>query len=126
MRPSVRGARLHGYHVFAQEKRGLFKGQGFHDARVSLGEQWRALPEETKTPYRHCADAQRHLARCSRSPLDTVLNGKDEIVEGPCGIASREGPFPIRPHALAEHLSGPGYIRQAASDWRQAPMQQHV
>ena len=124
MRPSVRGARLQGYHVFAQEMRGVFKGQGVHDARAALGKQWRDLPEEAKSTYRRHAESLRRLARCSGSPLDAVLKVTDERVEGPCGVASREGPFPIRPHALAEHLSGPGSLRRAASDWRQAPMKQ--
>ena len=123
MRTFARGVKRTGYHLFASEMSSCFKDHGFHDASVSVSEQWWALPAGTRNDYCQRATSSRRLARCCESPLDAMLRGTDEIVEGPCGVASREGPFPIRPHALAEFLRGPGSTQRVASEWRQAPME---
>ena len=123
MRTRARGSSKNGYHVFVSEMRSCFEEKGFHDARATLSEQWWALPAETRSDYSQRAASIRRRARCCESPLDSMLSGKDEVVEGPCGVASREGPFPIRPHALAEYLCGPGSTQRVASEWRQAPME---
>ena len=55
-----------------------------------------------------------------------MLGGIDEVVEGPCNIASREGPFPIRPTALAEYLRGQASTERVADEWRQACQDVHA
>ena len=110
--------------VFASEMRSSSKDNEFHGSNAALSEQWWALPAETRSDYCRRAASIRRLARCRESPLDSMLSGIDEVVQGPCGVASREGPFPIRPHALAEYLRGPGSTQRVASEWCQAPMDQ--
>ena len=123
MQTSVRGFSLNGYQLFARDMKNNFEDNGFHDANTLLAEQWWALPAETRSDYSRRAASIRRRARCCESPLDSMLGGIDEVVEGPCNIASREGPFPIRPTALAEYLRGQASTERVADEWRQAPME---
>ena len=109
--------------TFCQGHENNFEDNGFHDANILLAEQWWALPAETRSDYSRRAASIRRRARCCESPLDSMLGGIDEVVEGPCNIASREGPSPIRPTALAEYLRGQASTERVADDWRQAPME---
>jgi hypothetical protein len=66
--------------------------------------EWMHLSRAQKQPFIQQAASDRAIAKAVPTRLDEFINDKNEYVEGPLGLSSRHGPFPLRPSAVAERL----------------------
>ena len=113
MKTSAHGIGTNSLHVF--------RSGASHDDIFSGASQakWDAMSDEEKQPFIAQAANLRRLASVKSSKLETFLTDvqKTEPLQGPWGISSRGGKFPIHPQVITDALADMT-MQNLADQWK--------